>query len=241
MTPLDQQRQLGNQDRTGISPRRRAVLPMASAMVAATLFIGTSWAAQDDPAASAAQPTQESDGSAAAVARPSRLDLAKAGTDYLVLDIPKRTIKLVHGAATLREFSLTDIGVARLRQTPLDPATPIVALTGLMLPERVMERKAVFIHDGTGEQEVLIPPTPEELYPAPHRFELRYQDVLRVDIRDTPLGEESSIARLWNRLSIGLQSERPAVWVQLSLSPEDLGELYRVVDSETGIVVSFEE
>ncbi len=216
---------------------------LRSGLSAVLLATAGVWAAEP---AQAAEPVESTEPAAAPLpvdpnAREERLALARSGATYLVLDVPRRTLHLIQGATTLREYPLTGLETMQLRKSAAASRAVLVEPSAVLVPERILERESVFIHDGTNAPEVEIPPTPEELFPAPDLFELRSQTHIALEVRNAPLDERSWVERQWSRMRLGLRPERPEIWLRISLAPADAGALYRALEPTTGVVVLLQE
>ena len=99
--------------------------------------------------------------------------------------------------------------------------------------------------EGT-ETEVPIPPTPEEAYPVPARYHIRYEGGLSIEVLPPGARDEGGF---WSRLGRGLVlwwrdaraavSSRPtdAVRLRLVLSEKDADSLYRALPPDTKLLV----
>jgi len=184
----------------------------------------------------------------------TELHLAEAGEPYILLDAPGRVLVLKSHGAVLRKFPVLEARV-RVTRTPrrgrmAETALDTVWVQGALLPERKKERM-VTLSDTVSEPDLsasvaYIPPTPEEEYPTPPAFRIRCSGGVSVLVRperpSAPSEEESRPAlslpakmAQWLRL-------RP--WapgfmrVELTMTEEEAGALYRAYTDGTPLVVS---
>jgi len=168
------------------------------------------------------------------------LAFAQTGQPFLLFEPDGQRLRLLSGSATLREYAVTGLEVSRRRSGSSAPAWGGTAAGGRLSPERTVQRRPILVLDGESPADVEIPPTPEELFPAPRVFEIHFDEPpagLAMEVLDTPLADASVLDHLWNRLRLGLRRDRPAIWVRISLEPADAAALYRALEPGVGVVV----
>ena len=174
-----------------------------------------------------------------------RVHQAESGQFYLVLDAGAPSLALALGGVTLLELPAAGVSVFTprvlfRRAAPpqgwqdatwihgvLDPPLPVAAV--------------VPPPDGDTETAGAAPPLPEVLVPAPDRYDIRFEGglALRVVTADDgvprPAGWTSAARERWRVL----WGEAPdTVRVQLLMSPENAGRLYRALPPEPSLIMA---
>ena len=142
-----------------------------------------------------------------------QLELAAGKDFYLVLDPSAGSMTLMLKGARLQQFSVRGLQVGHPRVSWVDSRDPrhvedVVWARGELDPPRLLDRLVIQAappaKEGTGqagkEAEPAappIPPTPEELYPVPSRYHIRFADGLSVEVR--PRESDKTVGR-WARL-----------------------------------------
>jgi len=187
-----------------------------------------------------------------------QIDLAKAETAYLVLDLEQRRLELVHGAAVLRVYPVlrAEIGTPRVGFFDREPGEWGQGRhdTAAMVPERTIRRVEIApppadesearatADEAAADGEVEIPPTPEEACPAPSRYLLRYGDGFAIEVRSDSADPRGTWALVGNSVRMKLAAMRAALFgghprVRVTLAAEDAGALYRSFPTGSGLVV----
>jgi hypothetical protein len=183
-----------------------------------------------------------------------QLVLAKGKEFYLLLDPQGGTLKLMYRAALLQQYAVNglEVGVPRVAYRPRSDAEAWrgrVWENGALDPPRELDRVEVQAPPPTAagtEVEVPVPPTPEEKYPVPHRYHIRFGGGLSIEIR--PPG--SDVAQgFWARLrgswsswwADAKEAMSPAptdtVRLHLVMSKQDAESLYRALPPGTKLLV----
>jgi hypothetical protein len=183
-----------------------------------------------------------------------QLVLAKGKEFYLLLDPQGGTLKLMYRAALLQQYTVNglEVGVPRVAfktRSDLEAWRGRVWENGALDPPRELDRVEVQAPPPTAagtEIEVPVPPTPEEKYPVPHRYHVRFAGGLSIEIR--PPG--SDVAQgFWARLrgswsswwadATAAMSSAPTDTVRLHLvmSKQDAESLYRALPPGTKLLV----
>ena len=173
-----------------------------------------------------------------------QIDLASGKDFYLVLDPAAGDITLVLSGAELQRYPVLGLQMGQPRVswvTRPDPRTwqDIVWAHGELDPPRQIDRfvmqAAPPTKEGT-EATPPVPPTPEEMYPVPSRYHVRFVDGLSIEIR--PLDTDAEAGR-WAKLrawftakwhdakDAAFDRERDAVRLRIALNPKDAASLYR--------------
>ena len=171
----------------------------------------------------------------------AELQLAESRSYYLVLDPDPQRLRLMHHGVLLHEVTVhsVEIGTPRvLFARRSDPAEAFdrTWMTGRLTPARVRARTEI---DTTPDStDVPIPPLPEELYPTPERFWVRFAGGLAVEFAPD---STASALHFGRRLSEFFASVRGKDhWrARVEMGEEEVGRLYRSLpDSCAFLLVS---
>ncbi len=181
-------------------------------------------------------------------------ELSQGKNFYLILDPRQRTLTLFLRGATLQTWKLAglEVGAPRIafvsRGLPEDWEGRIWS-NGSLDPERKIDRYELQAppptEEGT-EQEIPIPPTPEEKYPVPPRYHIRFDGGLSIEV--IPPGPQEAMgffARLAARLTLWWHDAKQAmssspedrIRLRLVLSAKDADSVYRCLPPETKLLV----
>ena len=181
-----------------------------------------------------------------------QLDLAIGEPFYYVLDPGTRLLRFMFRGNLVQEYRLLDVEVGTRRgffgsgSPPSNWADRIWA-EGELDPPRVSPEVEL---DTSAEdyeeqrQAVLIPPTPEELYPAPAFWRVRYLEGLTLEVHGvadtthTRPGFAAGLGRWFGDAFRGLgPSGKDVVRIRLYLPIAQAGELYRAVPPATRFTI----
>jgi hypothetical protein len=181
------------------------------------------------------------------------VELAKEPEFYLVLDPQAGTLRLMLRGAELRTFAIEGVQVGLPRIAFIRRHAPgawrgRIWTGGELDPPREIERVHLAVPPPGAEEEpeVVIPPTPEEAYPAPLRYHLAFPGGPALEIRPLDTAED---AGLWSRFSSWWVSYWGDLWaafttepderlrLRLQLSPDEAGALYRSVPPNVSLLV----
>ncbi len=188
------------------------------------------------------------------------VELAAGREFYLVLDpvVPELTLML-HGAE-LRRYPVLALAVgeprvAFVRRRARGAWTGVVFAHGALDPPRQIDRLEVTApppqapgHAGDGgarSGSVVIPPTPEEAYPVPLRYHIRFRRGPAVEIRPReadPSSRWTRVATWWAaRWYDAVAAVRPPageiVRLRVALAPADAEALYRSLPPDVKLIV----
>lgn len=180
--------------------------------------------------------------------------LAQGKEFYLVLDPAAKSLSLNLRGATLQTWSVMGIEagapqVAFVSRGLPDDWEGRIWQEGNLDPERPLDRFELeappVTAEGT-EVAVPIPPTPEEKYPVPPRYHIRFAGGLSIEVIPPGRAEE---AGLWRRVGVGFSSWwhdfKQAVATQptdrlrlrLVLGAKEADSLYRALPPQTKLIV----
>ncbi len=204
--------------------------------------------AQDDLRAAAEQAVR------ANALREKELDLAKGDAFYLVVDPNANTLTMNFRGAVLREFPMLGLEVGRpsvafVRKASGSGWQGQVFEKGELDPPRPLDRTVIVAppptREGT-ELDLPVPPTPEEKYPVPSRFHVRFEGQVSLEVRtneaDPNLGFfaklKFGVAHWWHdaRSALG-GGEADLLRLRLALAPEDAKSLYRALPPAVKLIV----
>lgn len=183
-----------------------------------------------------------------------QLDLAKGKSFYLLLDPPAGTLELRYRGALLQKYAVSglEVGVPRVAYRARAQAEDWEGRIwegGSLEPPRALDRVEIQAPPPTpegNEVEIAIPPTPEEKYPVPVRYHIRFDGGLSIEVR--PPGSEAERGfwgRLWDRMRAWWSDARAAsatpptdtVRLHLVMSKKDADSLYRALPPRTKLLV----
>jgi hypothetical protein len=181
-----------------------------------------------------------------------RVSLAKGKDFYLLLDPAERSLTLMFKAALLQAYRVQglEVGVPRVIWQTRSGATDWegkIWSKGNLDPARALDRVEVQAppptKEGT-EMEVKIPQTPEEKYPVPPRYHIRFDGGLSIEVR--PPGTEDR-GSFWTKLTSrfgawwsdakAASGGKDTVRLHVVLSKQDAESLYRALPPNTALLV----
>jgi hypothetical protein len=184
-----------------------------------------------------------------------QIELAAGKEFYLVLDPARSSLTLMLKGAPLQRYTVLGLQVGYPRvgwMSDRDPrhAQSVIWSQGELDPPRQIDRFVIQAAEpGKGPAEEVAPPipaTPEELYPVPSRYHIRFADGLSVEIR--PREADQSVGR-WARTRAALgekwrdlvastrPSRRDAIRLRITLDPKDAKSVYRSLPPAVRLVV----
>lgn len=183
-----------------------------------------------------------------------QLDLAKGKEFYLLLDPQAKTLTLMIRAALLQQYVVAglEVGVPRVVYRPRIDVSQWegrIWEKGALDPARELDRVEMQAPPPTKEGteiEVKVPQTPEEKYPVPSRYHIRFDSGLSIEVRppnsDTDRGFWASMARglssWWADAKAASRSEpTDTVRLHIVLSKKDAESLYRALPPDTRLLV----
>jgi hypothetical protein len=185
----------------------------------------------------------------------SQLELAAGKDFYLVLDPAASTLTLMLNGAELRRFSVLGLKVGEPRVSWLArpdrrPWQDVVWSHGELVPPRQMDRYVVEagppVKNGAEPETPPVPPTPEEMYPVPPRYQVRFDEGRSIEIR--PLDADQGAGRLarlrawWSAkwhdaVEAAFHREQDGVRLRVVLGPKEAASFYRSLPPAVHLVI----
>ena len=233
---------------------RRAGRAAAAVGLAATSLT----AACQRPAAPPASADERSD--AARLQRTNaqlqkQIELAGGKEFYLVLDPRTAGLTLMLKGAPLQRFTVLALQVGHPRVAWMSKRDPrhvqsVIWTGGELDPPRQLDRLVIQAaepgKEGAETAAAQVPPTPEELYPVPSRFHVRFADGLSVEIlpreADATVGRWSraraAVAETWHDVAAALRSPgQDAIRLRITLDPKEAQSFYRSLPPAVRLIV----
>ena len=184
-----------------------------------------------------------------------QIELAAGKDFYLVLDPAASGLTLMLRGARLQRYAILGLQIGHPRfawfgERDPRPVPGVVWSLGELDPPRQLDRLVILAGEpgkDTGDPATPpIPPTPEELYPVPSRYHMRFADGLSVEIRpreaDATLGRWARFRASWSArwrdaVAAVRASDRDAVRLRVVLNPKDAESLYRSLPPAVKLIV----
>jgi hypothetical protein len=189
-----------------------------------------------------------------------QIELAGGKEFYLVLDPAAPDLTLVLRGAELHRYPVLAVSVgeprvAFIRRRERAAWQGAIFSGGRLDPPRELDRLEItppppnpstsLGAGASSEQKAVIPPTPEEAYPVPLRYHIRFDRGPSIEVRPREADQTSRWARLttwWGaRWRDTLAALRPAddelVRLRVTLTPEDADTLYRSLPPDVRLLV----
>lgn len=184
----------------------------------------------------------------------SQLQLAGGKDFYLVLDPAASTLTLMLNGAELQRFPVLGLKVGEPRVAWFEhpekrPWQQVVWSHGQLDPPRQIDRYVVEAGPPSKNPEPEnppIPPTPEEMYPVPPRYQVRFDEGRSIEIR--PLDADQGAGRLarlrawwiakWHdAAAAALHREQDGVRLRIVLGPKEAASFYRSLPPDVHLVI----
>ena len=183
-----------------------------------------------------------------------RFDLANSKEFYLVLDPAGKNLALMYKAALLQSYAVEglEVGVPQVLYKNRSDASgweSKVWHKGALDPARELDRVEVVAPPPTAEGteiEVQVPQTPEEKYPVPPRYHIRFDGGLSIEVRppgtDAEGGFWSRLGQRWNAWWADAKAASSGgtadtVRLHVVMSKKDAESLYRALPPNTALLV----
>lgn len=184
-----------------------------------------------------------------------QIELAAGKDFYLVLDPANAGLTLMLQGAPLQRFTVRGLQVGHPRVGWMSARDPrhvqsVIWSRGELDPPRQLDRLVIQAGEPGKEsadpQPPPIPPTPEELYPVPSRYHVRFADGLSVEVlpreADASVGRwahaRAAMAEKWRDVISALRrADRDAIRLRITLDPKDAQSVYRSLPPAVRLIV----
>lgn len=179
-----------------------------------------------------------------------QVELASSDTFYLLLDPNARTLSLMLHGVTLGRYSVVQVEVAErqvayVSRSAEEEWRERVWTKGNLNPPRARDRvelKAPPPGADASEEPAYIPPPPEEAFPVPPRYGIRFEGGLYIDVHAA--GGEAApafgdrIRHWWDDVKEALRSEpTDRIRLRVTLKHEDVQTIYRSLPPDCSLLV----
>jgi hypothetical protein len=182
------------------------------------------------------------------------VELARGKEFYLVLDPGAPDLTLMLRGAELRRYPVRSLQVgvpqvAFVHRADPQPWQGVIWSGGTLDPPRELDRLEITPPPAGADEPAeapVIPPTPEEAYPVPTRYHIRFENGPAIEVRpreaDDEAGMVTHLVAWWSarwRDAVAALRAHPAELVRLRvvLAPEDADTLYRSLPPDTKLLV----
>ncbi|MGE5198173.1 MAG: hypothetical protein ACM3H9_00940 [Rhodospirillaceae bacterium] len=184
-----------------------------------------------------------------------QIELAAGKEFYLVLDPATSGLTLMLKGAPLQRFTVIGLQVGHPRTAWFGDRDPrhvqsVIWSGGELDPPRQLDRLVIQAaapgKEAPESAPPPIPPTPEELYPVPSRYHVRFADGLSMEIlpreADATVGRwahaRAAVAEKWRDVLAALRiSNRDAIRLRVTLDPADARSFYRSLPPAVRLIV----
>jgi hypothetical protein len=184
-----------------------------------------------------------------------QIELAAGREFYLVLDPKTAGLTLMLKGAPLQRFTVLALQVGHPRVAWMSRRDPrhvqsVIWSGGELDPPRQLDRLVIQAAEPGKEAAesapAQVPPTPEELYPVPSRYHVRFADGLSVEILPREADESVSrwsragaaAAERWHDVMAALRpSGRDAIRLRVTLDPQEAHSFYRSLPPAVRLIV----
>ena len=184
-----------------------------------------------------------------------QIELAAGKEFYLVLDPRAAGLTLMLKGAPLQRFTVLALQVGHPRVAWMRARDPrhvqsVIWSGGELDPPRQLDRLVIqAVEPGKEEAEQAppqVPPTPEELYPVPSRYHVRFADGLSVEIlpreADATVGRwartRAAVVEKWHDIIAAARaSGRDAIRLRITLDPKEAQSFYRSLPPAVRLIV----
>jgi len=236
--------------------RRASVRVSLAALVAVVLGLWAAACARDE----GARPPTAMAERAARLQRLNSLlqrqvELAEGKAFYLVLDPGASDLTLMLSGAELQRYPVLGLQVGEPRvfwfgRRDSRPWQDVVWSHGELDPPRQIDRLVIQAappsKDAAEPEAPPVPPTPEEMYPVPSRYQVRFDEGWSIEVR--PLDADQQAGRLarfgawwsakWHDVIAAVFGRgRDAVRLRIALNPKDAASLYRSLPPAVRLII----
>jgi hypothetical protein len=184
-----------------------------------------------------------------------QVELAEGKEFYLVLDPGASGLTLMLSGAELQRYPVIglQVGQPRVSWFTRDDPRPwqdVVWSHGELDPPRQIDRLVIQApppsKDAVEPESPPVPPTPEEMYPVPSRYHVRFDDGRSIEVRPLDADQDAgTLARFRGWWSAGWHDaaaaafgrDRDGLRLRIALSPKDAASLYRSLPPAVRLVI----
>ena len=184
-----------------------------------------------------------------------QIELAGGKEFYLVLDPGASDLTLMLSGAELQRYPVVGLQVGEPRvswATRRDQRRwqDVVWSHGELDPPRQIDRLVIQAappgKDAAEPEPPPVPPTPEEMYPVPSRYQVRFDEGWSIEVRpldaDRQAGRVARFRAWWSAkwhdvVAAVFRSDSDAVRLRIVLSPKDAASLYRSLPPAVRLIV----
>ncbi len=184
-----------------------------------------------------------------------QIELADGKEFYLVLDPEASDLTLMLSGAELQRYPVIELQVGQprvswiMRRDPR-PWQDVVWSHGELNPPRQIDRLVIQAappsKDAAEPEPPPVPPTPEEMYPVPSRYHVRFDEGRSIEVR--PLDADQQAGRLtrvrawwsakWRDTAAAVFGRnRDGVRLRVVLNPKDAASLYRSLPPAVRLII----
>ncbi len=185
----------------------------------------------------------------------SQIELAGGKDFYLVLDPAASTLTLMLNGALLQRFPVLGLRVGEPRvswfaRRDSRPWQDVVWLRGELDPPRQIDRLVIEAgppsKDNVEPEAPPIPPTPEEMYPVPPRYQVRFDDGRSIEVRpldaDQAAGRFARLRAWWtakwhDAVAAAFHRDQDGVRLRIALGPKEAASLYRSLPPAVRLII----
>jgi hypothetical protein len=184
-----------------------------------------------------------------------QVELADGKEFYLVLDPGASELTLMLSGAELQRYPVIGLQTGEPRVSWIARRDPrpwknVVWSHGELDPTREIDRLVMQApapsKDAAEPEPPPVPPTPEELYPVPSRYQVRFDEGRSIEVR--PLDADRQAGRLarfrawwsakWHDVVAAVfRRDRDGVRLRIVLNPKDAASLYRSLPPAVRLIV----
>ncbi len=188
-----------------------------------------------------------------------QVDLASGDNFYLILDPSSSSLKFMLKGAVLQDYAVKGIEAGAQRAAYFSRGFPEgwqgrIWTGGVLSPPREQERVEIVAPPPSNDPNAEpppppVPPTPEEAYPVPHRYHVRFEGGLSLEFLRQ--GESEVTGGMWARLKARLSSwwsdvkavlsrsspESDEIRLRITLSAKDAESFYRALPPSVKLLV----
>jgi hypothetical protein len=184
-----------------------------------------------------------------------QVELAEGKAFYLVLDPGASDLTLMLNGAELQRYPVIGLQVGEPRvswfaRRDSRPWHDVVWSHGELDPARELDRLVMQApaprRDAAEPEPPPVPPTPEEMYPVPSRYQVRFDEGRSIEVRpldaDRQAGRFARLRAWWSAkwhdvVAAAFRRDHDGVRIRIVLNPTDAASLYRSLTPAVRLVI----